>query len=72
MLSEHMRPEELLKAALALPEQERAFLATRLLESMPADDGGTSLEQSSLFEELDRRFADMTGAVPASELWTGD
>jgi hypothetical protein len=67
-----MRPEELLKAALELPEQERAFLATRLLESMPAGDGETSLDHSSLFEELDRRFADLTGAVPASELWTGN
>lgn len=60
--------QEILEAALELPEPERFTLVSRLLETMPADDGTLSLDDGGLMEELERRFADSEGAVPWSEL----
>jgi putative addiction module component (TIGR02574 family) len=54
--------------ALKLPETERLILVSRLLETMPTDDSVLSLDDASLNEELDRRFADSAGGVPWSEL----
>jgi hypothetical protein len=54
--------------ALKLPEGERLALVSRLLETMPADDSGLSLDDPSLIEELDRRSSDLAGSVPWSEL----
>ena len=62
--------ETVFEAALGLPEDERLALASRLLESIPADESGSSLEDASLLEELDRRFADREGEVNWSELRT--
>jgi putative addiction module component (TIGR02574 family) len=56
------------EAALKLPEVERLALVSRLLETMPAEDSSLSLDDSSLAEELDRRFADPAGSIPWSEL----
>jgi hypothetical protein len=60
--------ERIFEAALMLPEQERIMLASRLLESVPSDDVTISVDDPSLIEELDRRFADRGGSIPWSEL----
>ena len=53
---------------MKLPESERLALASRLLETTPADDLALSLNDASLIEELDRRSSDLAGSVPWSEL----
>ena len=58
----------ILEAAMTLPEGERVTLVSRLLESMPAEDVTTSVDDPSLIEELDRRFADRAGGIPWTEL----
>ena len=60
--------EAVLEAALGLPENERLALASRLLETIPVDDATISLDDDSLLEELERRFADREGEVDWSEL----
>lgn len=64
--------EEILEAALNLPDEDRFQLVARLLESFPSDGFGASLDDDDLMEELDRRFADTTNAVPLSKLWDKD
>ncbi len=56
------------EAALKLPESERLTLVSRILETMPAEDSCLSLDDATLAEELDRRFADRTDSIPWSEL----
>ena len=60
--------EAVLEAALGLPENERLTLASRLLETIPVDDSALSLDDDSLVEELDRRFADREGSIEWSAL----
>lgn len=60
--------ETVLEAALALPEKERLALASRLLETIPVDDRGISVDDDSFLEELEQRFADREGEVDWSEL----
>jgi hypothetical protein len=60
--------DTILEAALMLPEEERITLASRLLESVPSGDATISVDDLSLIEELDRRFADREGGVPWPEL----
>jgi hypothetical protein len=60
--------ETVLEAALGLPEKERLALASRLLETIPVEDFAISLDDDSLLEELERRFADREGEVDWTEL----
>ena len=60
--------ETVFEAALGLPEHERLALVSRLLETMPVDDSAISLDDDSLVEELDRRFADREGSIEWSAL----
>ena len=53
---------------MMLPEKERITLASRLLESVPSDDVTISVDDPSLIEEINRRFADREGGIPWSEL----
>ena len=64
--------EEILEAALNLPEEDRFQLVAQLLESFPQDGFGVSGDDAGLLEELDRRFADSAGTVPLSQLWDRD
>jgi hypothetical protein len=57
-----------LEAALRLPDEERLALISRLLETIPAERFGRSIDDDSLAEELERRFSDLAGSVPWSEL----
>jgi putative addiction module component (TIGR02574 family) len=67
-----MNPENqaIFDAALALPENERALLAERLLESLSPESA--ELTDDELFAELERRHAeykqDPSTAIPWSEL----
>lgn len=56
------------EAALKLPKNERLTLVSRILETMPDEDSSLSLDDASLIEELDRRFADSEGSATWSEL----
>jgi hypothetical protein len=60
--------ETVFEAALGLPEAERLALASRLLETIPVGDSTISLDDDSLLEELERRFADREGEVDWSDL----
>jgi hypothetical protein len=64
-----MKTEEVLAVALNLSESDRVYLATRLLESVPDLDEQISMDDPDFFEELDRRFADLSGAVPFEDFW---
>jgi hypothetical protein len=56
--------DDLLTAALQLPEDERLILASRILESVPDEPAGLSIDDPELLEELNRRSADLEGAIP--------
>ncbi len=58
----------LFEAAMQLPEEDRISLVSRILDTMPAQDVTTSLDDPDLLEELERRFAHPKGAVRWSEL----
>ena len=64
--------DEILDSALKLPETDRLLIAARLLETIPDDIPGLSLDDADLLEELERRAQDTTGAVPVSDLWKQD
>ena len=53
---------------MMLPKKERITLASRLLESVPSDDVTISVDDPSLIEEINRRFADREGGILWSEL----
>jgi putative addiction module component (TIGR02574 family) len=59
---------EILRAALRLPESERLVLVDRLMSTLPEAPNGLSLDDERLLEELDRRDADREGAVPWEQL----
>jgi putative addiction module component (TIGR02574 family) len=56
--------DDLLTAALQLPEDERLILASRILESVPDEPAGLSIDDPELLQELNRRSADLEGAIP--------
>jgi hypothetical protein len=63
-----LTPDRILEAALSLPEGDRLDLAHRLLDTLPPEPDLLSLDDPNLIEELDRRVADDSGAIPWSEL----
>jgi hypothetical protein len=56
--------DEILNAAMKLPEDERLILAAKILETVPENPAGLSLDDPDLVEELRRRSADHGGNVP--------
>lgn len=62
------RATELFEAALRLSDDQRAAIAFRLIESLPSPGDQIDLDHPGFLEELDRRFADPSGAIPWSEL----
>lgn len=60
--------DEILNAALSLPESDRLAIANRLLDTLPEDSPGLSDEDPQFAAELDRRSGDLAGAVPWEEL----
>ena len=64
-----MHLNEILEAALKLSASEHMLLVTRLLETLPANELGLSLDRPDLLEELERRFKDLDASVPFPMLW---
>lgn len=60
--------DSIFEAALGLPEGDRLNLAHRLLDTLPPEPDLLSLDDPNLIEELDRRAADDSGAIPWSQL----
>jgi len=63
-----LTPDSIFEAAVQLPESERLELATRLMDTLPANLELLSLDDPNLVEELDRRAADDAGAISWSQL----
>ena len=63
-----LNADAILKAALQLPESDRAVLIGRLLEATPETDLTLAMDDPNLAAELNRRFADQDAAVPWGEL----
>jgi hypothetical protein len=61
--------DDILKAALELSETDRLLVAERLLETLPEDVPGMSVDDPEFLEELERRFRDKSAGVPISEIW---
>lgn len=65
--------DEILEAAMLLPETERLSIATRLLgtlsnEAEELDHEDLDLDDEDLIKEWDRRFNDGSETIPVSEL----
>ncbi len=61
---------ELLEAALKLPDAERLLVATKLLDSLPEP---IELEDDpELLRELNRRANDPDAGIPAAEIWNSE
>lgn len=61
-------PDEILDAALQLPESDRLSIASRLLDTLPDHPPGLSDDDPQFAAELDRRSGDLTGAIPWEQL----
>jgi hypothetical protein len=61
-------PNSILDAALKLTETERLWLAAQLLETVPEEPVGLSIDDPDLMEELKRRSADREASVPWTEV----
>ncbi len=57
-----------LEAALQLPINDRLEIASQLLDTVTPGDELLQLDDPSLIEELNRRFADSEESVPWNEL----
>lgn len=60
--------EEILTAALRLPEDDRLAIAGELLATV-SDDLTADWDDEEFLAELERRVADLESAVPADKLW---
>ena len=60
--------DEILQAALGLPEADRLVIANRLLDTLPADAPGLAMDDPALARELDRRSGQWENSVPWEEL----
>ena len=60
--------EEIVTAAIQLPESDRLAIVSQLLESMGDDDDLPGVDDSDFIEELRRRRNDPADAVPWSQL----
>jgi len=60
--------QQLLTAALQLPDDQRAEIAFRLLETLPPPEGILSVDDPEFEEELERRANDATPGIPWNQL----
>lgn len=65
-------PDDILDAALKLPESDRLRIASRLLDTLPADFPGIGEEDDGFLDELGRRADDTEPTIPLAELWKQD
>ena len=62
--------DEILDAALRLPEADRLLIATRLLQTVP-DERADPVDDDEVFlAELERRASDAGPTIPLGELWS--
>jgi len=61
-----LTPDNILQAALNLPDNERLDLAARLLDTVPPDT--LSVDDPDFIAEMDRRFNDGSPTIPWSEI----
>ena len=61
-------PQDILDAAMQLPEADRLALVSRLMETLPPEGITVSLDDPDLASELDRRFAENDKGVDWSQL----
>lgn len=59
---------EILEAALRLSEADRLIIANGLLDSLPDDVPGLSLDDPALAAELDRRSGEWDNAIPLERI----
>lgn len=64
--------DEILSAALKLPEFERLSIATQLLNTLPSEAADKFLDDEELLEELERRSNDGSEPIPLSDIWKRD
>lgn len=64
--------DEILDAALKLPEPDRLLIATRLFDTLPDDAPSLSEDAPGFLDELERRANDTEPTIPVSELWKQD
>ena len=64
----HRDAEKIFDAALELSDDDRLALVARLMETIPAENLSMSLDDPDLAVELERRFADSSGAIPWPDL----
>jgi hypothetical protein len=60
--------EEILTAAMQLPEDDRLAIAGQLLATVP-DELVCDWDDEEFLDELERRAGDLEGNVPADQLW---
>ncbi len=64
--------DEILEAALKLPETERLSIATQLLGTLSNETEDLDLDDEVLIKEWDRRANDGSETIPLSEIWKRD
>jgi hypothetical protein len=62
-------PDEIIDAALKLPESDRWQIASRILDTLSGKVPGVFEEDEAFLEELKRRAQDDGPMIPVSELW---
>ena len=60
--------DDILTAALQLPEPDRLILANQLMDTLPEDLPGLSDDSPEFLEELERRSGDQEGTVSWDDL----
>lgn len=63
-----MTSQEILNSVLQLPETERLFIASRILETLPDEVTMGAQNEDEYVAELERRAGDWQGAISWSEL----
>lgn len=61
--------DEIIDAAILLGEAERFQVVTRLLDTLPNDPPGLSVDDPTFLDELERRVDELDDSVPQSQLW---
>jgi hypothetical protein len=64
---DEIAPDQIVDAALKLPESARREIAFRILASLPNE--AIEACDEAFLEELERRACDDGPTIPASELW---
>jgi hypothetical protein len=60
--------DEILDAALQLPESDRLAIASRLMETLPEEFPGLADDDPDYEGELKRRSGDIEGSISSEEL----